>query len=113
MPKSLGGDRGHEPVIVPICARCGRRYVPRQSRGRDHCVLPVAIQSPTTTPRDPTHSNAREGSMTADTATTAAPTTHQGILDFVAEVAALTTPDRVYWCTGSDEEWTELTDALV
>ena len=51
--------------------------------------------------------------MTADTATTAAPTTHQGILDFVAEVAALTTPDRIHWCTGSDEEWTELTDALV
>ena len=42
-----------------------------------------------------------------------APTTHQGILDFVAEVAALTTPDRIHWCTGSDEEWTELTDALV
>ncbi len=42
-----------------------------------------------------------------------APTTHEGILAFVEEVAALTTPDRVYWCTGSDEEWVELTDALV
>jgi phosphoenolpyruvate carboxykinase (GTP) len=52
--------------------------------------------------------------MTADTqARLDAPTTHQGILDFVNEVAALTTPDRVYWCTGSDEEWTELTDGLV
>ncbi|MBO0844387.1 MAG: phosphoenolpyruvate carboxykinase (GTP) [Nocardioides sp.] len=59
--------------------------------------------------------------MTADTQTMPtvhrksepSPTTHQGILDFVAEVAALTTPDRIYWCTGSDEEWTELTDALV
>jgi phosphoenolpyruvate carboxykinase (GTP) len=40
-------------------------------------------------------------------------TTHQGILDFVAEVAAMTTPDRIHWCTGSDEEWVELTDALV
>jgi phosphoenolpyruvate carboxykinase (GTP) len=40
-------------------------------------------------------------------------TTHQGILDFVTEVAAMTTPDRIHWCTGSDEEWTELTDALV
>ena len=49
--------------------------------------------------------------MTADTQ--APPTTHQGILDFVAEVAAMTTPDRIHWCTGSDEEWTELTDALV
>jgi phosphoenolpyruvate carboxykinase (GTP) len=62
--------------------------------------------------------------MTADTQTrptaqgegddsAPAPTTHRGILDFVAEVAAMTTPDRVHWCTGSDEEWTELTDALV
>ncbi len=54
--------------------------------------------------------------MTAEVSTevsAAAPTTHQGILDFVAEVAAMTTPDRIHWCTGSDEEWTELTDALV
>jgi phosphoenolpyruvate carboxykinase (GTP) len=57
--------------------------------------------------------------MTADTQapatslTEGAPTSHQGILDFVAEVAALTTPDRIHWVTGSDEEWTELTDALV
>jgi phosphoenolpyruvate carboxykinase (GTP) len=42
-----------------------------------------------------------------------APTTHQGILDFVSEVAAMTTPDRIHWCTGSDEEWTEITDSLV
>ncbi|WP_370250385.1 phosphoenolpyruvate carboxykinase (GTP) [Nocardioides sp.] len=47
------------------------------------------------------------------TATQAAPTTHQGIIDFVTEVAALMKPDRIHWCTGSDEEWTELTDALV
>ncbi len=57
--------------------------------------------------------------MTADTsnetttASDSAPTSHEGILAFVNEVAALTTPDRVYWCTGSDEEWVELTDALV
>ena len=56
--------------------------------------------------------------MTADTsnqttATEDAPTTHEGILAFVNEVAALTTPDRIHWCTGSDDEWVELTDALV
>ena len=57
--------------------------------------------------------------MTADTATAepatdgAPPTSHQGILDFVNEVAAMTTPDRIHWCTGSDEEWTELTEALM
>jgi phosphoenolpyruvate carboxykinase (GTP) len=44
---------------------------------------------------------------------TEAPTKHQGILDFVNEVAAMTKPDRIHWCTGSDEEWAELTDALV
>jgi phosphoenolpyruvate carboxykinase (GTP) len=58
--------------------------------------------------------------MTADTQTRPTaqgdsddPTTHQGILDFVTEVAAMTTPDRVHWCTGSEDEWAELTDALV
>jgi phosphoenolpyruvate carboxykinase (GTP) len=43
----------------------------------------------------------------------AGPTSHQGILSWVSEVAELTQPDSVHWCTGSDEEWTELTDALV
>ncbi len=42
-----------------------------------------------------------------------APTTHEGIASWVSEVAALTQPDRVHWCTGSEEEWSELTDALV
>ncbi len=51
--------------------------------------------------------------MTADTQATAHPTRHQGILDFVNEVAEMTQPDRIHWVTGSDEEWTELTDALV
>ncbi|QWF22524.1 phosphoenolpyruvate carboxykinase (GTP) [Nocardioides sp. LMS-CY] len=50
--------------------------------------------------------------MTATHATTT-PTTHRGILDFVEEIAALTRPDRIHWCTGSDEEWAELTDTLV
>jgi len=42
-----------------------------------------------------------------------APTTHQGIVSWVAEVAALTEPDRVHWCTGSEQEWVDLTDSLV
>src|SRR3954468_14471632 len=49
--------------------------------------------------------------MTAQT--TDRPTTHEGILRWVDEVAALTQPDHVHWCTGSEEEWTGLTDALV
>jgi phosphoenolpyruvate carboxykinase (GTP) len=44
--------------------------------------------------------------------TSGAPTTHQGILDFVHEVAELTQPDRIHWCTGSDQEWDDLTRAL-
>ena len=50
--------------------------------------------------------------MTADLHDLQAPTTHQGILDFVNEVAAMTQPERIHWCTGSDDEWTELTHAL-
>jgi phosphoenolpyruvate carboxykinase (GTP) len=42
-----------------------------------------------------------------------APTTHQGILKFVEETAALTQPDSIHWVTGSDDEWAELTDLLV
>jgi phosphoenolpyruvate carboxykinase (GTP) len=41
------------------------------------------------------------------------PTTHRGILDWVSQVAELTEPDHVHWCTGSEEEWTQLTEALV
>jgi phosphoenolpyruvate carboxykinase (GTP) len=40
-------------------------------------------------------------------------TTHAGLAAWVAEVAALTTPDRISWVTGSQEEWTRLTDGLV
>ncbi|GLZ27894.1 phosphoenolpyruvate carboxykinase [GTP] [Lentzea sp. NBRC 105346] len=42
-----------------------------------------------------------------------APTTHQGLLAWVSEVAALTTPDQVVWCDGSPQEWQVLTDKLV
>jgi phosphoenolpyruvate carboxykinase (GTP) len=61
----------------------------------------------------------REKAMTADTqapttaSTSQPPTTHAGVLAFVAEVAAMTQPADIHWCTGSDEEWTQLTEALV
>ncbi len=51
--------------------------------------------------------------MTVDAQTTARPTTHAGILAWVEEIASLTQPDSVHWCTGSDQEWQELTDRLV
>ncbi len=41
------------------------------------------------------------------------PTTHKGILAFVAEAAELAQPDAIHWVTGSQDEWVELTDLLV
>ncbi len=42
-----------------------------------------------------------------------APTTHAKLLAWVDEVAELCQPDSIYWCDGSDAEWTELTNELV
>jgi phosphoenolpyruvate carboxykinase (GTP) len=42
-----------------------------------------------------------------------APTRHRGLIDWVRQIAALTKPDRVHWCDGSDAEWEELTTRLV
>src|ERR1700733_2948476 len=41
------------------------------------------------------------------------PTAHSRVRSWIDEVAALTTPDRIVWCDGSEAEWTGLTDALV
>ncbi|HET7356161.1 MAG TPA: phosphoenolpyruvate carboxykinase (GTP) [Nocardioidaceae bacterium] len=54
--------------------------------------------------------------MTAETVnevTFDEPTTHRGILSWVKKIAELTQPEAIHWCTGSDEEWNQLTDALV
>jgi phosphoenolpyruvate carboxykinase (GTP) len=40
-------------------------------------------------------------------------TSHAGALAWVAEIAALTLPERIQWITGTDTEWLELTDLLV
>ena len=42
-----------------------------------------------------------------------APTTNSAVIDWVECVAALTTPDEVVWCDGTDDEWRRLTTLLV
>ena len=41
-----------------------------------------------------------------------APTTHQGLLEWVREVAALTQPAHIYWVDGSQEEYDRLQEEM-
>jgi phosphoenolpyruvate carboxykinase (GTP) len=51
--------------------------------------------------------------MTEHRPVSTAPTTHARLLAWVDEIAALTLPDAVVWCDGSDDEWRRMTELLV
>ena len=41
------------------------------------------------------------------------PTQHKKLISWVEEIARLTTPDRIHWCDGSDQEYDDLCQLLV
>jgi phosphoenolpyruvate carboxykinase (GTP) len=49
----------------------------------------------------------------SDVGTTAPPTTHARLREWVEEFAALTQPDEIHWCDGSAEEYDRLCQGLV
>ncbi|MEU3088075.1 phosphoenolpyruvate carboxykinase, partial [Streptomyces massasporeus] len=51
--------------------------------------------------------------MARDIAAPTVPTTHQGLISWVNEIAELTQPDSVVWCDGSEAEYERLCGELV
>ncbi len=76
----------------------------------------MTVDTPTTrtTPSTPIAGSPQRPASHADRASTAPRwSTHHRLQAWIEEVVALTTPDEVRVCDGSDAEWTELTDAMV
>jgi phosphoenolpyruvate carboxykinase (GTP) len=51
--------------------------------------------------------------MRAEEPNVSYPTQHKKLIAWVEEIARLTTPDRIHWCDGSDQEYDELCQLLV
>ena len=51
--------------------------------------------------------------QTQTLAMTAAPTQNQALVDWVDSIAALTRPESIHWCDGTDAEWDRLSADLV
>ena len=62
---------------------------------------------------DRVHKNRAREQPRGHTGLDDAPTGHQALKAWVAEIAQLTQPDRVEWCDGSDAEWERLISLLV
>jgi len=58
-------------------------------------------------------SKAAKSASGAVTGLDPAPTGHAKLVAWVREIAALTKPDRVHWCDGSDAEFDQLTQELI
>ncbi len=61
----------------------------------------------------PTTDSSKNDEQQPEVTAVTTPTNNKRLLDWVEEVAALTTPDRIHWCDGSAEEYDALCQLLV
>ncbi len=61
----------------------------------------------------PTTDSSKNDEQQPEVTAVTTPTNNKRLLDWVEDVAALTTPDRIHWCDGSAEEYDALCQLLV
>src|SRR4051812_19713262 len=82
-------------------------------RDREGCRMTTAMSKDPGTGADTTPTDTGPEAVEDWPEQPSPPTTHPRLLAWVNEVAELTQPDRVHWVTGSEAEWTRLTNQLV